>query len=273
MRIKLSETTINVEEYRKNLSSSNFIFLLHGFTGSSLDWNEIIPGIHNNYRVAAIDLIGHGKSDSPSDISLYTTESLVGQIYETIKKFTDDKIILAGYSMGGRAALSFAAKHPEMIKGLIIESSSPGIKEEKEKLERKKKDEKLASFIENHSIEEFVDYWMNIDLFKSQKNLTQEKLRTVRESKLVNNKIGLANSLRGFSQGIMPPLYNNLKNISTKTLLISGRLDPKYTNINSDLTKLFPDAVHAIIENAGHNTHLEKPSSFINVINNFLNEF
>ena len=90
---------------------------------------------------------------------------MVEQTLELIKKFTKEKIILAGYSMGGRAALSFAVKHPEMLKGLILESASAGIKEKSLRSERVNSDEQLARYIEAHSLEEFVDFWMNIDLF------------------------------------------------------------------------------------------------------------
>ncbi len=273
MKIQLSKVTLNIEEFRNNSSTKNYLFFLHGFSGSSSDWKEIIPRINNDFNIFTVDLIGHGQSDSPDDVSLYSTKSIVEQLYQPIKKITEEKIILAGYSMGGRAALSFAANHPEIIKGLILESSSAGIENKQQRIERTASDKKLAEFIESHSIEEFIDYWMNMDLFKSQKNFSKIKLNEIRESKLKNNKTGLANSLRGFGQGIMPHLYDEIKNISAKTLLMSGELDLKYTKANSEILKLFPHAKHVIIKKAGHNTHLEQPSSFIDVINNFLSEF
>ena len=79
--------------------------------------------------------------------------------------------------------------------------------------------------------------------------------------------------MRGFGTGKMPPLFNDIRNVTAKTLLISGELDLKYTGANAELVKIFPAANHIIIKNAGHNVHLEQPSSFINVINDFLNRF
>ena len=68
----------------------------------------------------------------------------------------------------------------------------------------------------------------------------------------------------------MKPLYNNIKNIPVKTLLISGELDSKFTDINSEMVILFTIAEHKIIKNAGHNTHLEEPHRFVEAINKFL---
>jgi 2-succinyl-6-hydroxy-2,4-cyclohexadiene-1-carboxylate synthase len=80
----------------------------------------------------------------------------------------------------------------------------------------------------------------------------------------------LANSLRGSGTGKMKPLYEYLKNIRAKVLLITGELDTKFTDINSGMGKLFPNAKHEIIKNAGHNTHLEEPERFIGILNDFL---
>jgi 2-succinyl-6-hydroxy-2,4-cyclohexadiene-1-carboxylate synthase len=80
----------------------------------------------------------------------------------------------------------------------------------------------------------------------------------------------LKNSLLGFGTGKMPALFDDLKNITCKTLLITGELDTKFTDINSELVNLFPKAEHRIIKNAGHNTHLEETKTFIKTVNNFL---
>jgi 2-succinyl-6-hydroxy-2,4-cyclohexadiene-1-carboxylate synthase len=69
----------------------------------------------------------------------------------------------------------------------------------------------------------------------------------------------------------MPPLFDKLISIKTRTLLITGELDTKFTEINSEMVKLLPKAEHKIIENAGHNTHLEEPKRFIEAVKNFLN--
>jgi 2-succinyl-6-hydroxy-2,4-cyclohexadiene-1-carboxylate synthase len=90
------------------------------------------------------------------------------------------------------------------------------------------------------------------------------------ERKLENNKTGLANTLRCSGTGRMKPLYTDIKDISSKTLLITGELDSRYTNINDQMVKLFSNAEHKVIKNAGHNTHLEEPQKFIDEINKFL---
>jgi 2-succinyl-6-hydroxy-2,4-cyclohexadiene-1-carboxylate synthase len=248
------------------------VVLLHGFTGSSKDWEEIIPRLTADFNYYAIDLIGHGNSDSPADKKFYTTASIVDQLNEFSSNIVKEKFVLIGYSMGGRAALSYSIKYPGSIKGLILESSTAGIKDENERIKRIKTDEELSEFIENHSIEEFIDYWMNLDIFDTQKRFANSKLKAIKNSKINNSKTGLANSLKGFGAGIMPDYFNELKNLNFKTLLITGDLDEKFSLINNEMVSLFPSAEHISLKNSGHNTHLETPDAFINIVNNFLNE-
>jgi len=269
LKIKFDNFELNVETPSKLLQNKKYIFFLHGFTCSSGDWSDVID---KNFNPILIDLIGHGKSDSPKDLDFYRDDSQLEQIKKIISHFTDEKIILCGYSMGGRLALSFANKYAGNLSGLILESSTYGINSKLERDERIKQDNAVCEYINTHSINEFVNFWMNKDLFSSLKKLPEEKYNSVIESKIENNKIGLVNSLLGFGTGIMPSLIKNLKKIEIPTLLITGELDKKFTKINQEMMNEFPNAIHTIINNVGHSTHLENPSEFIDRINQFLSD-
>jgi 2-succinyl-6-hydroxy-2,4-cyclohexadiene-1-carboxylate synthase len=272
MKIKYRNIFLNLEKILKN-NSGKYILFLHGFTGSLKDWIVVAKHIDSRFNIAILDFIGHGESDSPEDEKLYSTESIIEQIDLAINSITNEKIILAGYSMGSRAALSYADRHQEKLNAMILESASPGITSENLRKERIAADEELAQFILDNPIEKFIHYWMNIDLFKSQKCLPEEKLELIYENKLNNNKVGLANSLKGFGSGKMPSLFDNLKNININTLLISGELDEKFRNINLHMSQLLQSSEYIVIKGAGHNTHLEKEEEYIKEVNNFLNQF
>ena len=274
MIIKINDLSFNVNFDETQFDKTQTpLFLLHGFTGSALDWKFLYKDLTKKVFPIAIDLIGHGNSDSPIDINYYLTESIVEQLKIIIENFTEEKVFLLGYSMGGRAALSFALKYPPKIKALILESASAGIKTESERFERIKKDDELADFILNNPIETFINYWMDLDIFATQKRFSNQKLDEIKKSKLVNNKLGLAYSLKGFSTGVMPNYYNKLKTFLPETLLISGELDTKFTELNIEMTSLLPNSTHDVIKNAGHNTHLEEPKKFIESVNRSLLQF
>jgi 2-succinyl-6-hydroxy-2,4-cyclohexadiene-1-carboxylate synthase len=249
------------------------VVFLHGFSGSSNDWLPFFPSIAYPFVPYAIDLIGHGKSSSPSGINYYSAASIAEQIAAVLDYFHMGQIILSGYSMGGRAALTFANAYPDRIKGLILESASPGLIAAKEREERQAADNRLAEFILEKGIEPFIDYWEEIPLFHSQKALPKYELLEQRRKRLENNPLGLSNSLKAFGTGVMPDLWNSLNLFHFRTLLITGSLDEKFTAINKDMAGRIKNARHEIVQSAGHNVHLEKPKLFLNLLNDFLTQF
>ncbi len=207
MKVKYSGVFLNVNQPPKIDKSAVNIFFLHGFTGSSEDWSKVIPEIDNRFNKFTIDLLGHGKSDFPNDPSLYSWELQVEQLNKLITHFTEDKIILTGYSMGGRLALCYAFTYPERILGLILESASPGIKDKTQREKRIKEDDDLARYILSHPVEDFVELWMQKDIFGSLLRFSDGKRNEIKKSKAQNDPVGLSNSLSGFSTGRMPSVY------------------------------------------------------------------
>jgi 2-succinyl-6-hydroxy-2,4-cyclohexadiene-1-carboxylate synthase len=261
--MQIDKINIELTYYYEYKESRPVILFLHGFTGSSEDWREtaeILKAL--DYNLLGIDLPGHGKSSTPDKTEYYRLPFLIKIIKEIIKNTGRQKIVLAGYSMGGRLALAYAAQYPNDISQLILESTSPGIAEPEGQMDRVKSDNKIIEIIKEKNIDEFIDYWMSIPLFESQRKY-RAKFNLLRQTKLKNiSPNGLINSLKGFGTGVMPQQYNNLKNILCPVLLITGSLDSKFTGINKNIASLLPDAQHIIIEGAGHNIHFEKPDEF-----------
>jgi len=247
------------------------LFSLHGYGGSSTDWKETTLLFGHEYQLVAIDLPGFGKSSKPRTDKFYKTEFLLQLIDDILNKLGVVDIVLVGYSMGGRFALQFANHYPDKMRALILESSSPGIKTLSEQMLRKKSDAELIAFIKNNSLKTFFTFWQNQTLFASQKNLPLKKLEAIQKSRILSNsKRGLINSLSNFGQGEMENLWQDLHKINIPTLLLSGNLDTKYTSLQNEMNKLFPNSTHKIIDGAGHNLHLEKPQVFVNLIKEFL---
>jgi 2-succinyl-6-hydroxy-2,4-cyclohexadiene-1-carboxylate synthase len=279
MKIQAGKININAEYLSEIKPEKEYLFLIHGFTGSAKDWLEpplsghsICEQLDDRFNKIAVDLIGHGKSESPQSANQYSSDSISAQIDGVITTFTQKKVILAGYSMGGRAALTFAVNNPGKLKGLILESSSAGIKKHSERKIRVDSDEKLAEFILQNDINTFLTKWMDQELFGTLKRFANSKLEELKKARLHNKPIALASTLRSFGLGVMPFLGDNLGNLNFPVLLLTGQLDSRFTRINAHLQKQFPNAKHSVIQNSGHNIHLEEPKKFINAINKFLNQ-
>lgn len=246
------------------------LLLLHGFTGSSQNWADLMPVFSEQFSVINVDILGHGRSASPPDASRYAMPQVAADLIALLDAWQIEQTALLGYSMGGRLALYLACHFPERFSHLILESSSPGLADEAERAKRRQSDEMLADWIEANGIAAFVDRWEALPLWASQQQLSEKARLQLRRQRRQNNPVGLANSLRGMGTGTQPSLWNALPDLHLPTLLIVGELDSKFVTINKQMVAALPHGHLHIIPQAGHTTHLERPELFATAVKNFL---
>lgn len=272
MILKLKkQIKINVLTTHHLVENYQDVIFLHGFSGSSNDFKYFIENLPNGFNGYAFDLLGHGKSSSPKDFKEYFPSNQIKIINEICNHFSIKSPVIIGYSMGGRMALAYTNNYPHQVKALFLESTSFGYSSEEEKQKRIENDIKLAEKIMSISLEDFFDYWLNIPLFDDLKKLSNEVLSNLKQNKIQNNnKIGLANSLIGFSTGRMEYYLDKTENFKLPVFLVSGENDQKFTSISKKANELFTNSKHIIFKDCGHNVHLQKPQEFLNLIISFL---
>ena len=248
------------------------LLVLHGFTGSTESIGGIAAGLHGRYRVLRLDLVGHGKSPAPHQPAAYSMERCVAQIADALDARAIERAHVIGYSMGGRAALALAAWRPERVNSMLLIGTSAGLADPKARAERVRDDEALAQRIERDGLENFVDAWMALPLFASQRRLGVQALSAARAQRLRNFPHGLANSLRGMGSGAQPPLHTQLAQLQVPVLLIHGVEDAKFGRIAQELAAALPRGRALAIPDAGHACHLEAPGAFLELAHEFIAE-
>ncbi|PLS14959.1 2-succinyl-6-hydroxy-2,4-cyclohexadiene-1-carboxylate synthase [Bacillus sp. M6-12] len=246
------------------------LLLLHGFTGSSAAWDFLIGEVSSQFQLIMVDIIGHGDTDSPANPDRYRIEKAAEDLRNIINDLGYKSVHLLGYSMGGRLALTFACIYPEMVRTLLLESSTPGLRTSEEREARRLQDSNLAAKIKTGGIEDFVDYWENIPLFASQKLLPKHRRQLIRKGRLQNSVIGLSNSLLGMGTGSQTSWWDHLAELEKPVLLITGEADKKFSSIASAMQKILPDCERQIFYDAGHALHVEEPEKFGKIISEFL---
>ena len=96
------------------------LLLLHGFTGSSLDWTDNVADLSTDRRVVAYDQRGHGDSTNTCDRTTYTFDRLVADLAAVIDLQGLAPLDLLGHSMGGIVAMRYALAHPDKLRSLIL---------------------------------------------------------------------------------------------------------------------------------------------------------
>jgi 2-succinyl-6-hydroxy-2,4-cyclohexadiene-1-carboxylate synthase len=248
------------------------LLLMHGFTGSSRSWAGLMAALQETCTTLAVDALGHGASDAPDDPARYAMAHVVADTLALLDQLAIDRCALLGYSMGGRMALQLAVAAPQRVRGLILESASPGLRTPAERLARREADAGLARLLDEQGLPAFVARWERLPLWQSQGSLPPDVLAEQRSQRLSNNPWGLAASLRGVGTGAQPSLYDQLATLHMPTLLIAGALDTKYVASAREMHTALTRAGLAIVPDVGHNVHLEAPCTFEHLVRNFMEE-
>jgi 2-succinyl-6-hydroxy-2,4-cyclohexadiene-1-carboxylate synthase len=219
---------------------------LHGFTQSKNSAHQFRSILTGSYEVLTIDLPGHGENAA-------TTASLEESADLLAETLPNEPFILGGYSLGGRVALHFALRHPERLRHLVVLSATPGIAGAAERDARRQRDEELAARIEMIGVDAFLDEWLAQPMFRS---LPKDALERAARSSDVS---GLAHSLRHAGTGTQRDLTDPLRALSVATSILAGTKDAKFVGEAARLQGAIPVSVSALVENAGHAAHLERP--------------
>jgi len=96
------------------------ILFLHGNPDSSEVWDGIIPHLCEHYRCVAPDLPGFARSSAPSDFD-FSLDGLAGFVDDLVRSaHITEPLHLVVHDIGGPYGLSWAVKHPEKVRSMVI---------------------------------------------------------------------------------------------------------------------------------------------------------
>ena len=98
------------------------LVLLHGWGMNLRVWDELAQALSRRFRVIAIDLPGHGRSDW--DGGAHSPAAQTFRVHETLAPLTT-RYHLLGWSLGGQFALDLAAAMPAGIERLVLVATTP----------------------------------------------------------------------------------------------------------------------------------------------------
>ncbi len=200
----------------------------------------------------------------PSTMLDHDEHSFEGRIREIEQSGAE---VLVGYSLGGRLALRAALRSPQSFSAVVLVGSTAGIEEVPLRVARADADEKLASWMEAMPIEDIVGLWERQPLFADQPDALVEAQRPGR---LSHDPRSLALLLRTAGQGVLEPVWHELRSLELPLLAIAGARDDGYSRAAKRIASTAPKARAAIVENAGHAPHLQRPDEVAGLLTEFL---
>ena len=233
------------------------LVLVHGFTQTRQSWAPIAACLNaDGYEVITVDAPGHGRS-STLRLDLRAGAEALGR--------AGGPATYIGYSMGGRLALHLAVAQPQLVERLVLVSSTAGIDDDAARSARLADDQRRAEELERNGVATFLDRWLALPLFA---NLSPDDAQVA--ARLENTAEGLASSLRLAGTGAQQSLRPHLAALAMPVLVVAGQLDSKFTTIAEQMAARISRATVAVVADAGHVVHLERPDAFLAALRGWL---
>jgi 2-succinyl-6-hydroxy-2,4-cyclohexadiene-1-carboxylate synthase len=231
------------------------VVLLHGFMQSGSTWDAVAAGLSARFRLVVPDM---GSVDAPRA----NLECLADGVHDAAcwaaGRFGADSVCLVGYSMGGRVALECLRRFPRFIGAMVLESVGLGPETEEDRFSMAQRNQALARRIANASdMDDVVDYWQDLPLFASQKELPVPVQREVRRQRMACDRDWLSRIVWEAGAQTMPlavEARDLLRRAAVPVLYIAGRADSKYRSVAASLSAV---GVETALLTGGHDVHLE----------------
>ncbi|KQL42061.1 proline iminopeptidase [Bacillus sp. FJAT-25509] len=268
--------------HNKN-SSKIPVVVLHGGPGSSHYSMQGLRVLAEDRPVIFYDQLGCGKSDRPTDTTLWNIDRFVEELAQIREALSLDKFHILGHSWGTTLAAAYYLSRPVGVKSIIFSSPCLSAPLWAEDQDRNRKllpldvQETLIKCEENGTTDS--EEYKNANAVFNNHFVCRldpypeflKKGKHYRNPEVYNimwgpSEFHVTGNLKDFD------CTSKLKDIQVPTMYTCGRYDeatPKSTEYFSELT---PNGKFHVFEQSAHMPYIEEPEEYIRVVESFLKE-
>jgi pimeloyl-ACP methyl ester carboxylesterase len=117
--MRFNQRNIGLEWSRDGSPRATTVLMLHGLSGISTGYDEVVDDLGDAADVFRLDLRGHGRSDhAPGTYSVpFYSDDVIAFIEEVIA----EPVVLVGHSLGGVITHHITATRPELVRSALCE--------------------------------------------------------------------------------------------------------------------------------------------------------
>lgn len=241
------------------------IVLLHGYLESLLVWEEFVPLLYKQVRVVTLDLPGHGISVVQGEE--HSMEFLADTVAAAIRALGITRCTVVGHSMGGYVALAMCERHPELLDGLVLLSSTPNPDTE-EKAENRRREIALVKAGKKELLARVAP---EAGFAEENRPRMKDAIEELTEQVFITEDEGIVALLNGM---IARKDQNEmLRATKVPVLFILGRKDNYIpVEVAEKMVAEHPEAKVVWLEHSGHMGFLEEPEATASALLDFVRE-
>lgn len=258
------------------------LVLLHGGPGAPSHYLKPLEQIAVDRPVIFYDQLGAGRSDRPTDTSLWRVDRFVEELAQLRAALGLNEVHIHGHSWGSMLAMEYMLTDPKGVKSIVFASPALNVKRWTDDAKRllTALPEETRSAIERHEEDgttDAVEYQEAVmeyyKLYLSRSDPWSPDLEAAFEA--MNPEIyslmwgpsefTATGTLRDYNR------EEDLPQLNIPVLFTAGRYDEATPETLVHFHSLVPDSEIAIFENSAHMTMLDEPKAYADAIRRFLN--
>ncbi|EYB69111.1 alpha/beta hydrolase [Deinococcus phoenicis] len=233
--------------------------------GSRLGWQPVVEAVGDEYRALAPDHRDTG--DSEAFAAPYVLADLADDAAEFLRAVDAAPAFIVGLSMGGMVAQHLALRHPELVRGLVLVSTTPGGAESTPATERGRAALFLPADME---AQERARQALTLMTHEGFTQAHPEALARA-AANAARHPMSAESFKRQFRAIRAHDVAADLARITAPTLVLHGEGDDLIPLPNAGrLSAGIPGAALRVYPGTGHMPHLERPAEFLRDLRGFL---
>ena len=256
--------------------------LVHGFGNEAHLWDDFAPTVAGHYRVIALDLRGHGDSDWDPD-GRYDYTNHVADLEAVTRELGFERMVLVGFSLGGRVAMLYAGLHPEKLAGMVIVDSAPVLDARgTTRIQMEVAEHRDPAFSTLAEYENILAHNYSAATPEAIKRMARNGLRQREDGKYVLTMDPAYRGARGHTLGPdelasreeqhVKDMWAALEKLPCPTLVVRGAasdiMSPEVADRMVD--EVIPNATLAVVPQAGHSVMTDNPEEFNKAVAEFV---
>ena len=253
--------------FEKHGDGAQTLVILNGIMMSTASWQPFVKYFSGKFTLVLVDFFDQGKS-AYLDNQVYTQDLQVGLVVDVIKQLELKRVLLLGISYGGEIAMKVAARHGELLEGLILANTTA---------------------YTNPQLKAIGDSWNYAAsthdggiFFKATippiyaASFYEAKLEWLEAREKMFTEVLTPKWYDGFTRLVKSAEHHNaiqeLQNIKCPVLII-GADEDQITPLTCQrqINALIEHSKFVVIQQCGHASMYEKPSEFISIVEGFAN--
>jgi L-proline amide hydrolase len=263
--------------------------VLHGGPGATHDYLTPLADLadrkHGGRPVVLYDQLGNGRSTHHPDrgADFWTVDLFVRELANLVEHLgIGDRYHVLGQSWGGMLAMEYALDHPEGLRAIVVADSPASIPLWVEEANRLRADlppdvqETLTRHEADGTTEskEYVDavrvYYDRHLCRVPWPDYVTRSFAQMDEDPTVYHTMNGPSEFHCIGSLKTWDITDRLPEISTPTLLASGRYDEATPHIVEQIHQRIPGAQWQLFEESSHMPHVEEPDAFLETVEAFL---